>query len=81
MKKIITAAVLLLATALSAFSQTKNITVSGRVLEDTNEPAVQATIQLLSLPDSLIDYFQCFVRIVGLVFLKHLDKAVPVFTG
>ena len=52
MKKIITAAVLLLATALSAFSQTKNITVSGRVLEDTNEPAVQATIQLLSLPDS-----------------------------
>lgn len=43
MKKNITAAVLLLATALSAFSQTKNITVSGRVLEDTNEPAVQAT--------------------------------------
>ena len=37
MKKIITAAVLLLATALSAFSQTKNITVSGRVLEDTND--------------------------------------------
>lgn len=30
----------------------QNITVSGRVLEDTNEPAVQATIQLLSLPDS-----------------------------
>ena len=52
MKRIITGAMLLLATALSAFSQTKNITVSGRVVEDTNEPAVQATIQLLSFPDS-----------------------------
>lgn len=52
MKRFITGTMLLLATALSAFSQTKNITVSGRVVEDTNEPAVQATIQLLSLPDS-----------------------------
>lgn len=53
MKKIITAGVLLLATTLTAFSQTKNITVSGRVIEaDTKEPAAQATIQLLSLPDS-----------------------------
>lgn len=52
MKKIITGAMLLLATTFSAFSQTKNITVSGRVIEDTNEPAVQATIQLLTLPDS-----------------------------
>lgn len=43
---------MLLATTFSVFSQTKNITVSGRVVEDTNEPAVQATIQLLSLPDS-----------------------------
>ena len=44
---------LLLTTALSAFSQTKNITVAGRVIEDdTKEPAVQATVQLLSLPDS-----------------------------
>ena len=53
MKKIITAGMLLLATTLSAFSQTKNITVSGRVIEaDTKDPAAQATIQLLSLPDS-----------------------------
>lgn len=52
MKKIITGLVLLLATAVSAFSQTKNITVSGRVVEDTKEPAAQATVQLLSLPDS-----------------------------
>lgn len=53
MKKIITGMVLLLVTTLSAFSQTKNITVSGRVVEeDTKEPAAQATIQLLSLPDS-----------------------------
>ena len=52
MKRFITGAMLLLATTFSVFSQTKNITVSGRVVEDTNEPAVQATIQLLSLPDS-----------------------------
>ncbi len=41
---------LLLVTTLSAFSQTKNITVSGRV---TKEPAIQATVQLLLLPDSV----------------------------
>ena len=53
MKKVIIGTVLLLTTALSAFSQTKNITVVGRVIEDdTKEPAVQATVQLLSLPDS-----------------------------
>ncbi|WP_300704261.1 outer membrane beta-barrel protein [Bacteroides sp.] len=53
MKKIITAGMLLLITTLSAFSQTKNITVSGRIIEaDTKDPAAQATIQLLSLPDS-----------------------------
>ena len=53
MKKVIIGIVLLLTTALSAFSQTKNITVAGRVIEDdTKEPAVQAAVQLLSLPDS-----------------------------
>ena len=52
MKRFITGAMLLLATTFSVFSQTKNITVSGRVVEDPNDPAVQATIQLLSLPDS-----------------------------
>ena len=53
MKRIITGMALLLATVLSAFSQTKNITVSGRVLEaETNEPAIQANVQLLQLPDS-----------------------------
>ena len=46
MKKVIIGIVLLLTTALSAFSQTKNITVAGRVIEDdTKEPAVQATVQ------------------------------------
>ena len=49
MKKVIIGTVLLLTTTLSAFSQTKNITVAGRVIEDdTKEPAVQATVQLLS---------------------------------
>ena len=43
---------MLLTATFSAFSQTKNITVSGRVVEDSKEPAAQATIQLLSLPDS-----------------------------
>ena len=37
----------------SIFAQNKVITVSGRVVEaDTKEPAAQATVQLLSLPDS-----------------------------
>ncbi|MDR0962910.1 MAG: outer membrane beta-barrel protein [Mediterranea sp.] len=46
-------ATLLSVTTLSAFSQTKDIIVSGRLMEgDTNQPAVQANIQLLSLPDS-----------------------------
>ena len=44
---------LLLVTTLSAFSQTKNITVLGRVVEDTKEPAIQATVQLLMLPASV----------------------------
>lgn len=38
---------------LSVFAQNKVISVSGRVVEsDTEEPAAQATVQLLSLPDS-----------------------------
>lgn len=53
MKKIIAGMALLLAATLSAFSQTKNIAVSGRVVEDTKSPAIQATVQLLSLPDSV----------------------------
>ncbi len=52
MKKLVTGMAILLATTLSAFSQTKNITVSGRVVDETKEPVVQATIQLLNLPDS-----------------------------
>lgn len=46
---------LLLATvpAAVAQTQTKNIIVTGRILEaDTQEPAIQVTVQLLSLPDS-----------------------------
>lgn len=52
MKKMVTGMAILLLTTLSAFSQTKNITVSGRVVDETKEPVVQATIQLLNLPDS-----------------------------
>ena len=52
MKKLVTEMAILLATTLSAFSQTKNITVSGRVVDETKVPVVQATIQLLNLPDS-----------------------------
>ena len=38
---------------LSISAQNKTISVSGRVIEaDTKEPAVQATVQLLALPDS-----------------------------
>ncbi len=52
MKKLVMMAALLLVATLSALSQTRNITVSGRVIDDTKAPVVQATIQLLNLPDS-----------------------------
>ncbi len=52
MKKRISGILLLLIATCSALAQTKNITVSGQIVEDTKEPAIQATIQLLSLPDS-----------------------------
>lgn len=42
----------MLIAAVPALSQTKQITVAGRVMEDTGEPAIQATVQLLHLPDS-----------------------------
>ena len=46
------AGLLLLIAAVPAFSQNKQIQVAGRVMEDTGEPAIQATVQLLHLPDS-----------------------------
>ena len=53
MRKNLVLTMLLWAATLSVFAQTKNITVSGRLVEDdTKAPAAQATIQLLSLPDS-----------------------------
>lgn len=53
MKRFIMGALLLLMTAMSAFSQSKSITVSGRIIEaETKEPAIQANVQLLQLPDS-----------------------------
>ena len=53
MKRQVLLAVLLWAVALSAVSQTKIISISGKLVEDdTKAPAAQATIQLLSLPDS-----------------------------
>jgi len=52
MKRSIIGVVLLFSTVAS-FAQNKNITVSGTVIEsDTREAAIQATVQLLSLPDS-----------------------------
>ena len=37
----------------SGAAQTRNITVRGKIIDkDSNEPVVQATIQMLSLPDS-----------------------------
>lgn len=52
MTRIITGVVLLLF-ATCSLAQTKSVTVSGRVLEETDVPAIQATIQLLTLPDSV----------------------------
>ncbi|WP_321333166.1 TonB-dependent receptor [uncultured Bacteroides sp.] len=53
MKKFIYGILLLLAGTTSAFAQNKNITVSGTIIEaDTKQPIEQATVRLLSLPDS-----------------------------
>lgn len=54
MKKIVVWTALLLFSAITSFAQNNsNVTLTGRVVEsDTKEPALQATIQLLSLPDS-----------------------------
>lgn len=53
MKRFSAGLVLMLLCTFSIFAQNKVITVSGRVVEsDTKEPAAQATVQLLSLPDS-----------------------------
>ena len=53
MKRVIVAAMLFGVSVCAVFSQTKNITVTGRIIEaETNEPAIQANVQLLQLPDS-----------------------------
>ena len=53
MKKVSAFMVLMLLCTISIFAQNKLISVSGRVMEsDSEEPAAQATVQLLSLPDS-----------------------------
>ena len=53
MKRFSAGLVLMLLCTFSIFAQNKVITVSGRVVEsDSKEPAAQATVQLLSLPDS-----------------------------
>lgn len=53
MKKLLIGWMLLGATCLSAFSQNKVITVSGRAIEEeTKAPVELAAVQLLTLPDS-----------------------------
>ncbi|MCD8310414.1 MAG: outer membrane beta-barrel protein, partial [Prevotellaceae bacterium] len=52
MKKFLAGAVLLLLTAFPALSQNRYASVSGRVVDENKEGVPQATIQLLSLPDS-----------------------------
>lgn len=53
MKRFSVGVVLMLLCTLSIFAQNKVISVSGRIVEsDSNEPAAQATVQLLALPDS-----------------------------
>lgn len=45
--------VLILSGTVSSIAQTKNITVTGTVIEaDTKQPILQASVRLLSLPDS-----------------------------
>lgn len=53
MKRIILGTLLLLLSVVPALAENKNIVVSGKVIEaDSKEPIEQATIRLLSLPDS-----------------------------
>lgn len=52
MKKYLCVIVLLMTLSLHLSAQTKHIAVSGRVMEDTQMPAISANVQLLSLPDS-----------------------------
>lgn len=53
MNRFVAGMVLLWAVALSAFSQSKAVDIMGRIMEgDTNQPAIAASVQLLSLPDS-----------------------------
>ncbi len=53
MKKLLFLTFISLMAAVSVVAQTRNITVKGKVVEkETGDPVVQATVQLLSLPDS-----------------------------
>ena len=53
MNRFVAGMVLLWAVALSAFSQSKAVDIMGRIMEgDTNQPAIAASVQLLSSPDS-----------------------------
>ena len=53
MKRLATWTLLLWAVALTAFSQNKTVDITGRVMElDSQLPAIAASVQLLSLPDS-----------------------------
>lgn len=51
--KYLLAGVMLVLALIPAYAQTTHIVVSGRVMEDSGEPAMQATVQLLHLPDSV----------------------------
>ena len=53
MKRLLLTMALAVCCAVSLLAQTKNITVSGRVMDgELNEPIIQASVQLLALPDS-----------------------------
>lgn len=53
MKRLVTWTLLLWMATMTAFSQNKAIDITGRVMEaDNNLPAIAASVQLLSLPDS-----------------------------
>ena len=53
MKKLLFCLFMSMLVVASAVAQTRNITVRGKVIDkDSSDPVVQATIQMLSLPDS-----------------------------
>ena len=63
MRKFLSFVLLMVLCSAISFAQNRRVSVSGTVLDGSdNSPVVQATVQLLSLPDSTMavgDVYEC----------------------